>query len=280
MGDVRLTASPVDVSQRLRELLFSREAPWILTSATLATGGDYAYIRSRLGIDAADEVTLNSPFDYAKQALLYIPAHLPEPRAPAFADAASEEIVRILGASRGRAFVLFTSRRMLDRVYEACRRLVPYRVFKQGEAPRMTLVERFKAETPSVLFATMGFWQGIDVEGDALSCVVLDKLPFAPPDDPIIQARVSALRQRDEDPFSVYQLPAAAMWLKQGVGRLIRSRRDRGVVCLLDVRVLTRAYGEFFLDSLPSCPVTTRFADLVRFFSGKGAVSGTRDDER
>lgn len=262
----RLTAAPLDVSALLRDALFSRETACVLTSATLAAGGGYAYIKSRLGIDAADELIVPSPFDYARQTLLYIAAHLPPPRDPAFATAAADEIVRLIAASRGRAFLLFTSRRMLDLAYGLCRSRLDYPLLKQGDAPRMALIERFKAHPSSVLFGTMGFWQGIDVAGEALSCVVLDKLPFAPPDDPLVEARLEALRRRGHDPFTAYQLPTAAMWLKQGMGRLIRSRSDRGVVAVLDSRLLTHRYGAFFLESLPPSPITTRLEDVERFF--------------
>ena len=263
--NVRLSASPLDVSSLLREALFSGDAPCVLTSATLTAGGSFAYVRSRLGIDDADELEAASPFDFGTQALVYLPSALPHPRDPAFPDAASEEILRLMAASGGRAFVLFTSRRMLDAVHASCRDRVAYPVLKQGEAPRMALIERFKAG-PSVLFATMGFWQGIDVPGDALSCVVIDKLPFAPPDDPVVEARLDALKRRGEDPFTAYQLPTAAIWLKQGFGRLIRTRRDRGVIAILDRRLLTHAYGRFFLESLPPAPATTSFAEVERFF--------------
>jgi ATP-dependent DNA helicase DinG len=269
-ANVRLSASPLDVSSLLRETLFSGGAPCVLTSATLTAGGSFAYVRSRLGIDDADELDVASPFDFGTQALAYVPSTLPHPRDPEFADAASEEILRLVAASGGRTFALFTSRRMLDAVHASCRGRVAYPVLKQGEAPRMTLIERFKAE-PSVLFATMGFWQGIDVPGEALSCVVLDKLPFAPPDDPVVEARLDAIRRRGDDPFASYQLPTAAIWLKQGFGRLIRTRRDRGVIAILDRRLLTHAYGRFFLDSLPPAPVTTSFAAVERFFGARGA---------
>jgi ATP-dependent DNA helicase DinG len=265
-ASVRLSASPLDVSSILRETLFSAGAPCVLTSATLTAGGSFEYVRSRLGIDHADELALVSPFDFATQALLYVPAAFPLPRDPEFADAVADEVVRLVSASRGRAFILFTSHRMLECVSDRCRRRLGYPVFRQGEAPRMALIERFKAE-PSVLFATMGFWQGIDVPGDALSCVVLDKLPFAPPDDPVVEARSGALKAEGLDPFATYQLPTAAIWLKQGFGRLLRSSRDRGVIAILDRRLLTHRYGRFFLDSLPPAPVTTSFFDVERFFA-------------
>jgi ATP-dependent DNA helicase DinG len=267
-ASVRLSASPLDVSSILRETLFSSGAPCVLTSATLTAGGSFEYVRSRLGIDHADELALASPFDFATQALLYVPDAFPLPRDPDFVDAAADQVVRLVTASRGRAFILFTSRRMLERVSDSCRRRLGYPVLRQGEAPRMVLIQRFKAE-PSVLFATMGFWQGIDVPGDALSCVVLDKLPFAPPDDPVVEARTAALKTQGFDPFATYQLPTAAIWLKQGFGRLIRSRRDRGVIAILDRRLLTHRYGRFFLDSLPPAPVTTSFVDVEQFFASR-----------
>jgi ATP-dependent DNA helicase DinG len=265
-ASLRLSASPLDVSSILRETLFSSGAPCVMTSATLTAGGSFEYVRSRLGIDVADELALPSPFDFRAQALLYVPEAFPLPRDPEFVDAVADEVVRLVAASRGRAFILFTSRRMLDRVSDSCRRRLGYPALRQGEAPRMALIQRFKAE-PSVLFATMGFWQGIDVPGDALSCVVLDKLPFAPPDDPIVQARTGALKAEGLDPFTRYYLPTAAIWLKQGFGRLIRTQRDRGVIAILDRRLLTHGYGRFFLDSLPPAPLTTSFLDVERFFS-------------
>ncbi|MFZ5876311.1 MAG: ATP-dependent DNA helicase [Nitrospirota bacterium] len=274
-ASVRLSASPLDVSAILRETLFSSGAPCVLTSATLTAGGSFDYVRSRLGIDRADELALASPFDFRTQALLYVPEAFPLPRDPDFVDAVADEVVRLVSASRGRAFILFTSRRMLERVSDSCRRRVGYPVLRQGEAPRMALIQRFKA-APSVLFATMGFWQGIDVPGDALSCVVLDKLPFAPPDDPVVEARTAALKAEGLDPFRTYQLPTAAIWLKQGFGRLIRSRSDRGVIAILDRRLLTHRYGRFFLDSLPPAPVTTSFVDVERFFAGQnGGLSSS-----
>jgi ATP-dependent DNA helicase DinG len=268
---VRLSASPLDVSSILRDALFSSGMPCILTSATLTAGGSFGYLKNRLGIDDAEELALASPFDYQTQALVYVPREFPLPRDPLFIDAVTDEVVRIVSASRGRAFVLFTSHRALDRVFEGCRQRLDYPVLKQGDGPRMALIERFKA-APSVLFATMGFWQGIDVPGEALSCVVLDKLPFAPPDDPIVQARTDALKNEGIDPFAAYQLPAAAIWLKQGFGRLVRSRRDRGVIAILDRRLLTHGYGRFFFDSLPPAPLTSSLMDVQRFF----AVDNTR----
>jgi ATP-dependent DNA helicase DinG len=263
---VRLSASPLDVSSILRDALFSSGSPCVLTSATLTAGGSFAYLKSRLGIDDAVELALASPFDYRTQTLVYVPREFPFPREAAFVDAVADEVVRVVTASRGRAFVLFTSYRGLDRAFDRCRRRLDYPVLKQGDGPRMALIERFKAG-PSVLFATMGFWQGIDVPGEALSCVVLDKLPFAPPDDPIVQARTEALHSEGLDPFAAYQLPAAAIWLKQGFGRLIRSRRDRGVIAILDRRLFTHGYGRFFLESLPPAPVTNAFEDVERFFT-------------
>ncbi|MEW6682800.1 MAG: ATP-dependent DNA helicase [Nitrospirota bacterium] len=275
---VRLSASPLDVSSILRETLFSSGTPCVLASATLTAGGSFAYLKSRLGIDDAQELALASPFNYQTQALVYVPRDLPLPRDPGFTDAVADEVVRIVAASRGRAFVLFTSHRALDAVFEMCRRRLAYPVLKQGDGPRMALIERFQAE-PSLLFATMGFWQGIDVPGEALSCVVLDKLPFAPPDDPIVQARTDALKHDGLDSFAAYHLPAAAIWLKQGFGRLIRSRRDRGVIAILDRRLLTHGYGRFFLESLPPAPVTSSFVEVENFFGSDhgGAPRVDRD---
>lgn len=273
-GGARLAASPLDVSSILRERVFASGSARVLTSATLTAGGSFAYVRSRLGIDDADELALASPFDFREQALVYVPHPFPLPREAGFADAVADEIVRLVTASRGRAMVLLTSHRALDAVVASCQSRLGYPVLKQGQAPRMALIERFRSE-PSVLFATMGFWQGIDVPGEALSCVVLDKLPFAPPDDPVVQARIDGLEAGGVDPFSAYQLPAAAIWLKQGFGRLIRTRTDRGVIAILDRRLLTHGYGRFFLDSLPPTPVTSSFAEVERFLACADPLQAT-----
>ena len=283
---VFLHASPLDVSALLREKLFQQEIPIILTSATLSSGipaapepaplgafpeapatGGFAFVKERLGIEAAEEAILASPFDYEKQALLYLPSHLPNPMSRSFAPAIAEEILRILAASRGRAFLLFTSWKNLEEVYRLIARRAPYLLLKQGDQPKHALIESFRREVSSVLLGTTSFWQGVDVQGEALSCVVIDKLPFASPADPLVSARIESLREREKDPFRTFQLPAAILALRQGIGRLIRNREDRGLLAILDTRLTQKEYGRHFLASLPPAPRTDRFEEVERFFS-------------
>ncbi|MPZ16828.1 MAG: DEAD/DEAH box helicase [Luteitalea sp.] len=264
---VFLRAAPVDVSHIIRELLLDRMHATVLTSATLAVDGSFEYVRSRLGIDEAEALRLPSEFDYAQQATLYLPRGLPDPRSGAFAARAGDEVVEILRRTEGRAFVLFTSYATLRQVQARVATALPYPLFVQGTAPRSRLVEQFRATPNAVLLGTSSFWQGVDVVGEALSCVVIDKLPFASPADPITAARIDALRERGEDPFSTYQVPLAILTLLQGLGRLIRSRADRGVLAILDPRLRTMGYGRRFLDALPPAPVIHTLDDIARFLS-------------
>ncbi len=267
---VFLHASPVDVSGELNRRLFSNVFCVILTSATLTTGGDFRFMKQRLGIEEAEEKSFPSPFDPARQSLIYLPKIQSDPNGPAFDEEAAFEIERILGKTRGRAFVLFTSNRHLDAVYGLLVDRIRYLILKQGEQSREELLARFREDTHSVLFATRSFWQGIDVRGEALSCVIIDKLPFASPSEPIVAARIDAIRKRGGNPFYEYQLPEAAITLKQGFGRLLRSRTDRGVLSILDRRITSRTYGRFFLKTLPDSPVTSDLRDLERILSGNG----------
>ncbi|MGH9160020.1 MAG: ATP-dependent DNA helicase [Vicinamibacteraceae bacterium] len=262
---VFLRAAPVDVSDIIRGLLLDRMHATVLTSATLAVDGSFEYLRSRLGIDEATELRLPSEFDYTQQATLYLPRGLPDPRSAAFAARAGEEVVEILRRTEGRAFVLFTSYATLRQVHACVAAALPYPLFVQGTAPRSRLVERFRATPNAVLLGTSSFWQGVDVVGEALSCVVIDKLPFASPADPITAARIDLLRERGEDPFSSYQVPLAILALLQGLGRLIRSRADRGVLAILDPRLRTMGYGRRFLAALPPAPVIHRLDEIARF---------------
>jgi ATP-dependent DNA helicase DinG len=261
-----LRASPIDVSRIAREALFDRMRTTVLTSATLAVDNSFAYVKGRLGIRDAAEVRVPSEFDFARQALLYLPRTIPPPKAPTFSAAAAREVIAILKRSRGRAFVLFTSYAMLRAVQQFVEMSLPYPILVQGTAPRSTLIEQFRLTPNAVLLATSSFWQGVDVVGEALSCVIVDKLPFASPGDPITAARIDAIKLRGGDPFADYQVPLAILALQQGLGRLIRHRTDRGVLAILDPRLRTMGYGRRFLESLPPAPVTHDLAAVERFF--------------
>ncbi len=263
---VFLRAAPIDVSQMVRESVLDRRASTVLTSATLSVAGSFEYMRGRLGVTRARELRLPSEFDYARQAILYLPRRMPHPKLPAFGEAAAREIVAILERTRGRAFVLFTSYAMLRLVQPIVEDGLEYPILVQGTAPRSLLLTRFRETPHAVLLGTSSFWQGVDVMGEALSCVIVDKLPFASPGDPIIAARLEAIDARGGDPFAEYQVPLAILTLQQGLGRLLRHRLDRGVLAVLDPRLRTMGYGRRFLDSLPGAPVTADRADIARFF--------------
>jgi ATP-dependent DNA helicase DinG len=264
---VFLRASPIDVSEIVRDLLLDRMRTTVLTSATLTVDGSFEYIRARLGIRTAVEIRLPSEFNFEEQAILYLPRRMPDPRADNFAVAAGREVVEILRRSRGRAFVLFTSYASMRAVHAIAELSLTYPILMQGSAPRSQLLNQFRTTPHAVLFATSSFWQGVDVVGDALSCVIVDKLPFASPSDPITAARVDAIRARGGDPFGEYQVPLAILTLQQGLGRLIRHRQDRGVLAVLDPRLRTKGYGARFVASLPPAPVVHDLADLDAFFS-------------
>ncbi len=261
-----LQATPIDVSQLLDEKLFDAIDTAILTSATLAVAGEFEFTKQRLGLRNARTLVVESHFDYNQQALLYVPQELPDPRSPAFTSAAAREVIEILMHSRGRAFVLFTSYQQMRLIYDKVSLEVPFETLMQGTGPRSALLEEFRATRNCVLFATSSFWQGVDVPGEQLSCVIIDKLPFAVPSDPVVEARIAAIRNEGGDPFSGYQVPQAAIALKQGFGRLIRSRTDRGVLALLDNRITKTRYGQIFFDSLPDYAFTTKRDDVERFF--------------
>jgi len=261
-----LRASPVDVSRIVRTALFDRFRTIVLTSATLAVEGSFAYVRGRLGISEAMELRVASEFDYTRQALLYLPRRMPPPKSPSFAEAVARETIALLTRSQGRAFVLFTSYKVLHTVRPFIEMAVPYPVLVQGTAPRSSLIDQFRSTPNAILLATSSFWQGVDVVGDALSCVVIDKLPFASPGDPVTAARIDAIAGRGGDAFTDYQVPLAILALQQGLGRLIRHRGDRGVLAVLDPRLRTMGYGRRFLSSLPPAPVTSDLAAVDRFF--------------
>ena len=264
--NVFLQATPIDVGPILRECLWSKLETAVLTSATLAVGGGFGYIRQRLGLEHARESVLPSHFDYASQALLYVPPDLPDPRTAQFTSVAAERIRRLLEITRGRAFVLFTSYAQMNQIYQQLLGFLDYPMLKQGDAPKSALLEEFRLTPNAVLFATSSFWQGVDVQGEQLSCVIIDRLPFAVPSDPIVAARVKAIDAGGGNAFFDYQVPSAVITLKQGFGRLIRSLHDRGLLCLLDNRILKKQYGKVFVESLPNYKRTTDMRVVEEFF--------------
>jgi ATP-dependent DNA helicase DinG len=269
---VFLAATPIDVSQILRERLFEQFDTVVLTSATLTVGNRFDYIRQRLGLDNAKERTLPPEFQYGEQALFYLPQRMPDVRDAGFASRAADEILRLLELSAGRAFCLFTSYAQMKDLYERVSVRSPYPLMLQGTAPRSALLERFKVTPNAVLFATASFWQGVDVPGEQLSCVIVDRLPFAVPSDPIVAARVSALHEEGRNAFAEYQVPQAVLALKQGFGRLIRAKTDRGVLSLLDNRIQRMAYGKIFMESLPKYATTNELHAVERFLRAAKGV--------
>jgi ATP-dependent DNA helicase DinG len=269
---VFLAATPIDVSQLLREKLFEMFDTVILTSATLTVAGRFEFIRQRMGLDHAKETALPPEFDYGEQALLYLPQRMPDVRDGGFAGKAADEIATLLELSEGRAFCLFTSYAQMNELFERLRNRLDFPLLLQGTAPRSVLLERFKTTANAVLFATASFWQGVDVPGEQLSCVIVDRLPFAVPSDPIVAARVRALEDEGRNPFAEFQVPQAVLSLKQGFGRLIRTKTDRGVLSLLDTRIQRMPYGKIFLESLPRYRRTSDLGEVERFLRASGAT--------
>jgi ATP-dependent DNA helicase DinG len=265
--------APVDVSHELRERLWGDGPTAVLVSATLTTGEDAGFVRRRLGLDRARETVVGSPYDFHEQALLYVPRAMPDPRGEGFSERAADEVLALLALSRGRALVLTSSYRALGVLRERVRGRVPYEVLVQGEAPRERLLERFRDEVDSVLLATATFWQGVDVPGESLSLLVIDKLPFSAPGDPLHEARCEAVDADGGDWFRDFALPTAMLQLRQGFGRLIRGHDDRGVVAILDPRLRTRPYGRAFLAALPRCPLVDELAAVGAFFGVAERVS-------
>lgn len=264
-------SSPIDVGPLLRERLHERVPCIVLTSATLTTAGDFAFVKRRLGIESeVSEEIVESPFRYEEQAALYAPTHLPDPRASEFPGAAAREILELIRISRGGAFVLSTSLRMMKILAKRVGDELEHEWFVQGDAPKQTLLDRFRDQGNAVLFATASFWEGVDVPGSALRLVVMDKLPFDVPSDPVVAARCERLDESGESSFMRYLVPAAALSLKQGFGRLIRTTQDRGVVAILDSRIRRKGYGKVFLQSLPPARICDSLDEVREFLISTG----------
>ena len=272
---VFLRASPIDVSGLLQDKLFEKVPTVILTSATLSSAGNFNFIRERLGLDQAEEMIAESIFDFEHQAVLYLPPQMPDPRSPQWASAAAQEVIKIVNATEGRAFVLSTSLSGMNDLFDRVAPEIDYPCFVQGSASKGALLKKFRTTPNAVLFATASFWQGVDVRGEQLSCVIIDKLPFAVPSDPVVAARQRYIEEQGGSSFYEYSVPQAIISLKQGLGRLIRSTTDRGVLAVLDPRLRTKMYGQTFLQSLPPCRVTSDVQELARVFDLGFSVQST-----
>ena len=267
-----LNMTPLDVAEPFQRAMQAMPAAWIFTSATLAVGGDFSHFKASLGIQETDELQVDSPFNYRQNALLYLPQQLPEPNSSKYTDAVAAAVVPVLRASGGRAFVLFTSYRAMHEALNWFADKLAFPLLVQGQMPKRELIDAFQSHGNAVLLGTSSFWEGVDVRGEALSCVIIDKLPFGSPGDPVMSARISSMRESGGNPFFEYQLPQAAISLKQGVGRLIRDVTDRGVLVLCDPRIQSRDYGEVFINSLPPMPITRDLSEVEEFYASCDAV--------
>lgn len=271
---VSIYSAPLNIAFQMKELLYDKVESAIFTSATLSAAGDFSFIKERLGLGDAVEKVYPSHFDLKNNALIFVPQKMPEPSNPDFTSKLADAICEILTISHGRALVLFTSYRNLNFVYNRVNGEIPYKIFIQGEAPKSILLRNFKENINSVLFATSSFWEGVDVPGSSLSCVILDKLPFDSPGEPLTAARIEMLRADGKNPFMDYQIPSAILHLRQGFGRLIRTSSDRGIVAIMDSRIITARYGSLFIDSLGTVPLTRSLKDIGSFFYGKDEQHG------
>ena len=265
-----LSRTPLDIAKEFRGFMARHKASWIFTSATLSVANNFVHFAKNLGLDAANSQSWDSPFDFPNQALFYHPKGLPQPSDPEFTDKIVEFALPVLEASRGRAFFLFTSHRALQRAAQLLEGKIDHPILVQGSRSKGVLLEQFKELGNAVLLATASFWEGVDVRGDALSCVIIDKLPFASPGDPVLKARMNALEKQGRNPFFEHQLPSAIIMLRQGVGRLIRDVNDRGVLMVCDPRLLKKSYGQMFLDSVPAMKRSRDIEDVRRFFGTEG----------
>ncbi|GAB4359551.1 MAG: ATP-dependent DNA helicase [Gammaproteobacteria bacterium] len=268
-----LHMTPLDVAEPFRAYLQAGDRAWVFTSATLAVGSRFDHFVQRIGLNDFASARWESPFDYARQGLLYLPQALPDPNTPGYTQRVVDTAVPVLEASGGRAFLLFTSHRALREARQQLEGRIDYPLLVQGEAPKGELLDRFRSAGNAVLLGTSSFWEGVDVRGPALSCVIIDRLPFASPGDPVLEARIRALREAGRNPFMEYQVPQAVIGLKQGVGRLIRDESDSGVLVLCDPRLTRKHYGRLFLESLPPMPVTDRLEEVQRFYDQLAAKS-------
>jgi len=265
-----LHSTPLNIANTFQTFLEQKPRSWIFTSATLSTGGDFSYFCQQLGLVGVATQRWDSPFNFATAALVYLPLGLPDPSHAEYTEAMLAAAIPVLQASQGRAFLLFTSHKALQIAAKSLKKAnLPYPLLVQGDMPRHQLINRFRQTPNALLLGTSSFWQGVDVRGEALSCVIIDKLPFASPGDPVLQARLNYIREQGGNPFFDYQVPQAAIALKQGVGRLIRAEADKGVLMLCDPRITSKKYGQFFLQSLPTMPITQNIADVQRFFESK-----------
>lgn len=258
--------TPLDISKTFASFAFASEASWVFTSATLSVNNKFDFFTKRLGLETADSGMWDSPFDYVHQSLMYVPKGLPEPRDRQYTEVMIDKIIPVLEASEGRAFILFTSHRALQEAASLLREQTNFNLLVQGEYPKQQMLEKFRQLDRAVLLGTASFWEGVDVRGDALSCVIIDKLPFSSPGDPVTKARLEHMTANGKSPFVEYQLPSAALTLKQGVGRLIRDVEDKGLLVLCDPRLSAKAYGKVFVTSLPAMPITQEIKDVGRFF--------------
>ena len=261
-----LHATPIQIGELFQQYMQRFQAAWIFTSATLSVAGKFEHFQQRMGIEAVETALFDSPFDYARNALLYLPESMPEPNSENFVESLIEQCLPVLKASQGRAFLLFTSHRALQKAASLLHEQLDNPLFVQGDMPRSQLLDEFRCSGDGVLLGTSSFWEGVDIRGEALSCVIIDKLPFAAPSDPVLKARLDSIRQRGGVPFAEYQLPQAVIALKQGIGRLIRDVNDSGVLMIADPRLKTKGYGKTFLASLPDMPITSNIKEVERFF--------------
>jgi len=266
---ITLSASPIDIATELQQFLYSQVDSLTFTSATLTTGGNFNYTLQRLGLDNNTKtLQLTSPFDYAGKTRLYVPANgFPEPNHSAYLDALQQQIFDILLTSRGRALILFTSFKTMNQVYSFLVNAIPFPVYKQGDAPKSLLLEQFQQETHSVLLAVASFWEGVNIPGETLSCLIIDKLPFEVPSDPVIMARIEQIKNSGGNPFFDFQVPRAVLSLRQGIGRLMRSTADQGLLAVMDIRLFSKGYGKHFLKSLPASPIIRNLDEVTTFFT-------------